>query len=426
MTVKKLLKRVPLLLFVAGLIAALAYGFRPSPLPVDLAAVGRGPLRVTVDEDGRTRIKQRYVVSAPLEGRMQRVEFKPGDKVRSPLLVIEPPAAALLDPRARDEAAARERAAASRLDQAKANRSEAQASEGFAQAEYDRLRRLTAPAQEELERAQMKHRTAEERVQAAQFGVHVAKYELELARAALRFTEPALPGEASALGGLAGWLRWRSAPYTEPVSPGKASARRFEVPPPIPNGRVLRVMKESATVVQPGTEILEVGDPEILEAEIDLLTTDAVKVPPKAMALLEHWGGKGPLKGHVRLIEPSGFMKVSALGVEEQRVNVLIDFTVPPEYRGRIGDAYRVEARIIVWEGKDVLKVPSGALSRRGKSQAVFVLGEGKAELRPIKVGHNNGLEAEILDGLAEGEQVVLHPGDKIKDGVAIVPRAAP
>jgi HlyD family secretion protein len=321
--------------------------------------------------------------------------------VRGPLLVIEPPPPSLLDARTRDEAAARVQAAESRLEQARASLREAKASETYARSEYGRVKRLSSAAPLELESAEMRQRTAQEKVRAAQFGVQVAEYELQVARAALQFTEP--------------------------VSSAETSAWRLEVPPPIEDGRVLRVMKESATVVTPGEEILEVGDPQNLEAEIDLLTTDAVKVKPGARVLLEHWGGERPLEGHVRLIEPSGFTKRSALGVEEQRVNVLIDFTVPEEYRGAVGDAYRVEARIIVWEGRDVRKVPAGALFRTAdKDWAVFVMAEGRAERRLVKVGHNNGLEAEVLDGLAEGEQVVMHPSDKIKDGVAIAPRGSP
>ena len=176
-------------------------------------------------------------------------------------------------------------------------------------------------------------------------------------------------------------------------------------------------------MVTPGAKLLEGGDPTDLEVEIEVLAADAVKIRPGAKVLMEHWGGTRPLAGHVRLVEPSGFLKVSALGVEEQRVYVIADFDDPPGQRPQLGDAYRVEARVVIWEGEKVLKVPAGALFRRGEDWAVFVVREGKARLQPVRVGHGNGLETEVLEGLAEGDEVILHPGDKIADGVAVRPR---
>lgn len=401
---KKLFKRLPWLLSGIGLVAALVYGFRPAPVPVDLGVVARGPLLVTVEEDGKTRIKQRYIVAAPIAGRMQRIQLKPGDPVtrHRPLALIEPPHALLLDPRAREEAQARVDAAEARLKQAKAQLEEAKASEDFARSDYERLKTLprSSTSTQELESATMRARTAESKVRSNESAVLVAEHELSQARAALRFTQNGPPSEGS--------------------------ARAFEVTSPI-SGRVLRVMKESETVVTLGTEILEVGDTTELEAEIDVLTTEAVKVKVGMKVFLEHWGGDSPIPGEVRLIEPSGFTKNSALGVEEQRVNVIVKFRVPLEYADAIGDAYRVDARIVVWKGDDVLRVPAGALFRNGGGkQAVYVLAEGRAVLRPVKIGHNNGLEAEVLGGLSEGDQVILHPSDKIKDGVAIAPRENP
>lgn len=401
---KKLLRKLPLLLFVGAVIAALAYGFRPVPAAVDLAEVRRGPLRVTVEKEGKTRIKQRYVVSAPLSGRMLRLKVKPGDAVdgHTPLAIIEPVNPTLLDTRARAETQARVQGTEAGLSRAQVKLKRARVAELYARMEHDRLKRLGAGAAslQELENAALKERTAGEEAAEAAFGVKVAKFDLDQARAALKFMEPQSPGE------MATWS--------------------FPVSAPIERGKVLRVMKESTTIVTPGTEILEVGDPEKLEAEIDLLTPDAVKVRKGARVLLEHWGGEKPLEGHVRLVEPSGFTKTSALGVEEQRVNVIIDFTLPEQYRGAVGDAFRVEARIIVWEGKDVLQVPAGALFRHGDGWAVFVFADGKAVRRAVTVGHNNGLEAEVVQGLEVGERVVVHPGDKIKDGVAIAPREKP
>jgi HlyD family secretion protein len=395
--VKKLLKRLPLLLSAAGLVAALAYGFRPSPVPVDVAEVARGPLLVTVDEEGKTRVSERFVVAAPLAGRMRRVKYKPGADVDGVLVEIDPPPPALLDVRARDEAQARVHGAEAGLKKAGANLARARVNEDAARSEYDRLRGTSSAAPQELETASAKASSAAEDLRAAAFAERMAVFELNQARAALRVLDPAPSADTA--------------------------VRPFEIPSPIPRGKVLRVMKESETLVTPGTEIMEVGDPETLEVVVDLLTTDAVKVRRKMRALLEHWGGDRPLEAVVRHVEPSGFTKNSALGVEEQRVNVILDFKDPAKTRGIMGDAYRVEARIVVWEGKDVLKVPSGALFRKGGGQAVWVVEGGKAVLRPVKVAHDNGREAEVLGGLKAGERVVVHPGDKVKEGVSVAPR---
>ncbi|MEZ5941932.1 MAG: HlyD family efflux transporter periplasmic adaptor subunit [Planctomycetaceae bacterium] len=197
---------------------------------------------------------------------------------------------------------------------------------------------------------------------------------------------------------------------------------RFDVVSPI-NGRVLRVLQESAAVVQPGTPLLELGDTTDLEVEVDVLSTDAVQVQPGARVSVEHWGGEKPLNGFVQLIEPSGFTRVSALGVEEQRVNVIIKFDEPLERRQGLGDAFRVEARIVIWEADDIIKLPTSALFRDGENWAVFVATDGKAQLRHVEIGHRNSQEAEVVSGLKAGEVVIEHPADQIRSGVLIVPR---
>ncbi len=399
---KRYTRRLPLMLFVLAILAGLFYGFKSHPLPVDLTTVSRGPLQLTVDEHGKSRIKQRYVVTAPLAGRLQRIELKPGADLESlrkagrPLAVLDPVQPALLDARARAEAKAKESAAKARLDEGTERLDKARKQESHARAEYDRVRRAGmngGSSRQDVEDAELKLRSFEHDLSAAKFAVQVAEFELEQARAVLK--------------------PWASPGEVEPIVIGS----------PIRKGKVLRVLQESETIVPAGAQILEVGDPENIEAEIDVLTVDAVKVRDGAKAFLEHWGGDRPLEGRVRLTEPSGFTKVSALGVEEQRVNVIVDFSVPPEWRGQLRDAYRVEARIVIWESDNVLKVPAGALFRQEKEWAVYVLAEGKAVLRTVQIGHNNGLEAEVLGGLREGDRVILHPGDKIKDGVAIVSR---
>jgi HlyD family secretion protein len=387
-----------LLLVVGGLV----YAFLPKPVPVDVAEVVRGPLRVTVDEDGKTRIRERYVVAAPLSGQMLRVGLKAGDRVaagQTILAVLEPSDPSLLDDRARAETEARVKAADSSRKQADAKLERARAAHKQAAAELARARQMLitrSTSQQEHESAVHHERIAAEELRAAQFAVQIADFELELARVAL--------------------VR------TRPRSPGDVEPWRVEIRSPI-NGQVLRVHQESATVVTPGLRLLELGDAADLEAEIDVLSHDAVKIAPGARVLLEHWGGDQPLNGRVRLVEPGGFLKISALGVEEQRVNIIIDFTDPPEKYRRLGDAYRVEARIVIWEGDDVLKVPAGALFRKGDGWAVFVAADGKAELRPVQLGHGNGMETEVLDGLDKGESVILHPSDKIKAGTAVVLR---
>lgn len=383
-------------------VALLVYAFWPRPVEVDLAQIVRGSLRVTVDEDGRTRIRERYVVSAPLTGRLLRIDLKPGDVVsagRTVLAVIEPTDPALLDDRARAEAEARVREAEAVRKQTAPKLERARAVQEQARASAKRAARLLASnniSQEEHDVALQAERVAVEDVKTAQLGVQIAEHELELARAAL--------------------VR------TRPRSPGDAELWRFEIHSPI-DGRVLRVVQESTAVVTPGQKLLEVGDPSDLEVEVDLLSSDAVKVVPGAKAFFEHWGGETPLMGRVRLVEPAGFLKISALGVEEQRVNVILDFDGPPEPRARLGDAYRVEARIVVWEADDVLKAPAGALFRQGDDWAVYAVVNGRTELRRLRVGPSNGMEREVLEGLQDGDTVVLHPGDRITPGVRVVAR---
>jgi HlyD family secretion protein len=239
--------------------------------------------------------------------------------------------------------------------------------------------------------------TAEE-CRAAQFAVRMAEYELENSKAVLACRNKRSTGE----------------PCT-----------RFSVLTPITDygHRVFRVFQESERSVAVGTQLLEVGDPTALELEIDVLSPDAVKVRPGARMILEHWGGQRPLEAQVRLVEPSGFLKISALGVEEQRVNVIGDLVSPLAERPTLGDAYRVDARIVVWEQDDVLKVPAGALFRHGDDWAVYVISAGTAKLRIVDAGANSGLEREIRSGLEEGETVLVHPSDRIHDGASVAPR---
>jgi len=399
------LKRLLLVFAAFGILALIVYAFLPKPVDVDLATPERGPLRVTVDEEGKTRIKERYVVSTPLAGRLMRIELDAGDEISAGetlLAVVEATDPALLDPRALAEAEARVKAAEAKLKQADPARQRAKTEMQYAETELGRVRALhakNAASKQELDQKERLFQASEQDYRAASFAEEIARFELELSQAALV--------------------------QTRPNGGGSVEERRFEIHAPI-TGRVLRVFEESATVVAAGARLLEVGNTADLEIEVDVLSSDAVNIKPGAPVLLEQWGGETPLRGTVRLVEPSGFTKVSALGVEEQRVNVIIDFVDPPQQRPTLGDGFRVEARIIVWERADVLKVPTSALFRHGDDWAVFVVADGRAVRRPVKTGRRNGLEAEVLDGLASGTPVIIHPSDKVEDGVAVVVREQP
>lgn len=382
----------------AGL-AGLVYLFLPEPPEVDLATVARGSMQVTVDEDGKTRIRERYVVSAPLAGRMSRIELHAGDAViagKTLLSTIEPADPSLLNDRERAEADARVKAAEAAGQRARATVEQAKEELELARHQFQRARNLigsNAISRQDYDAAEHMEAAAREQLNAAEFAVQIAEFELSLAQAAL--------------------LR------TRPQSPGAPGAWQFELVSPI-DGRVLRIFQEDATVVTPGMRLMEVGDPREMEVEVEVLSTDAVKIAPGANVWIEHWGGRPQLAARVRRVEPAGFTKVSALGVEEQRVLVLANFVNPYEQRSRLGDAFRVVARIVIWEADDVLKVPAGAMFRNGEDWAVFRVLSGRAVLTAVRVGYSNGIEAEVFEGLAPGDGVILHPTDKVRDGIRI------
>lgn len=393
------LRTVAMVVVVLGLAAAVAYALWPRPVTVESAVVHRGGLRVTVDEDGRTRIKERYVVSAPLAGRLARIALREGESVvegETVIAVIEPTDPSLLDPRMRAEAEARVRAAQAALDRASAELARASEALELAQTELHRLREAEQQGGGsgiELARAEATARIRAEEARAAGFAREIAQYEVDLARAAL----------------LSSTQERGSAPEDW----------QFEIPSPV-SGRVLRVIQKSEAVVNAGTPLVELGDPRDLEVIVDVLSSDAVAIRPGAEVSLEDWGGEEPIRGLVRLVEPAAFTKISALGVEEQRVNVVIDFAEPPEARRGLGDAYRVEARIVIWEGTDVLKAPAGAVFRDAESWAVFAIESGRAVLRHIDIGKRTGREVQALSGLEEGDRVVVYPGDRVRDGVRV------
>ena len=380
--------------------------FVPEPVEVDVATIEKGTVLVTVDEDGKTRIREKYVVSSPLMGRLLRIDLDPGDEVAAGetlLATIEPRDPELLDARTVAQAEARVSAAQAALDRTEPLLEQARIEQSNAETQLARLRDAAAAVTAmELDDAEARNRTASESLRSAKFAQAIAKFELQQAESALLRSQPRDEGDSTSENGNGGWNHTIRSPIT---------------------GRVLRVMQESSAVVTAGTPLLELGDPHDLEVVIDVLSSDAVNIKPGAAVMFEHWGGERDLHGRVRLVEPSGFTKISTLGVEEQRVNVVVDLTDPVTERESLGDGFRVEARIVVAEAKDVLRVPASSLFRPDTGWAVFRVENGRAKEVRVKVGHQNGLEAEVLEGLELGDHVVLHPSDKVADGVQITER---
>ena len=442
------IKKLVGLCVLAGIVGLVVYGFLPKPFPVDTAVIRRGSLTVSVAEDGKTRVRDRFLISAPLAGRLHRIKVRAGDPVsisesvdrlaansnanghggsnseevtssfspgNSPaieLAIIDPIDPGLLDSRQIAQAELRAKSLDASQQNAAAARAKANVALEWAKLDMDRRTGLSgkgANTKQELEDAQMLVRSRTEELNAAKFAEQTAKYEWELARAALLRSKPLAPEDAE---------KWQ-----------------LRLQSPI-NGLVMKVIQESETIVQQGTPLLEVGDPRDLEIDIEVLSTDAVKIRPGQTVWLKHWGGEKPLQAHVRLVEPSGYLKLSALGVEEQRVHVIAQFDTPYAERPTLGDGYRVEAEIVLSEKDDVLKVPTGALFRENSSAhseptdkptadfwAVFVVEKGLAVKRRIEVGRRNGLEAEVLNGLNESDLVIIHPSDRIQNQIQVLPR---
>jgi HlyD family secretion protein len=395
-------RRLLYTVLVLGIGGGLAYAFREQPRAVDMAEVSRGDMRVTLDGEGRTRVRDVYVVSAPVGGRKLRISQKVGAPVlagKTVLAAIEPNDPSFLDVRSEAEAAARIKAAEAASALANADLKRFQAELDFAHADHKRATELVKRgtiSTRDLERADLAVRTREAAVSTAEAGRRVKRYQLETARAAL--IDPSETGGARS-GGCCVQVR-------SPV-----------------DGQVLRVLVESESVVQAGAPLVEIGDPGRLEIIVDLLSSDAVQVRVGDEVLIDEWGGDTVLPGTVRHIEPAGFTKISALGIEEQRVNVLIDLTGPSEAYARLGHGFRVETNIVIWRAKDILLLPMSALFRSDDDWAVFSVAAGKAALRRVRIGHTNGTHAELLDGLGSGDKIIEHPSDIIVDGSLVVAR---
>ncbi|MFN6046154.1 MAG: efflux RND transporter periplasmic adaptor subunit [Verrucomicrobiota bacterium] len=382
-------------LVLALLVSLVMWGLWPKPVMVETGVIARSPLTVRVSEEGKTRIRNRYVVAAPVGGMMQRVVLRPGDEVNANETIITrivPQTAPLIDPRARIQAQ-------EAVSMHKANRKRAVESQAalkiaadLAAVERDRafaVKERGAVSALDLDRVEAEATAKAAELRAAEFALQVIDHELAQALAVL---------EQPASGA------------TDPV---------VEIRSPV-TGKVLTVMQESETMMNPGQPIIEVGDPADIEIEAEILSRDAVTIEAGDEVLIEQWGGAEALKGRVRRVEPAAFTKVSALGVEEQRVIVLIDLQSADGKAKALGDRFRVEVRVAVWHADDVLVSPAGALFREGNQWKTFVMRDGRAQLTPVEVGHSDGRFSQILSGLAVGDKVLLHPPDTVVDGSAV------
>lgn len=393
-----------ILWFVIGLLVlgGLAIAFRPKAVAVDLVEVSRGSLIESVLDEGQTRVRDIFVLSAPVGGRMLRIDADVGDAVTADTTVIariEPSDPAFLDVRSEAEAKAGVQAGEAALALARGELDQARAELSFAKSEVSRARQLIrtgAIPQRRLDDAESTFRSRTAGLAAAEAAVRMRRFELERARARLM-----VPGEMHK-----NHKDCDCVPVRSPV-----------------DGRILRILHESEGVVAAGERLAELGDPRNLEIVADFLSTDAVRVEEGMPVLIENWGGPAPLHGKVRRVEPYGFMKVSALGIEEQRVNIVIDLTDPYTAWQRLGHGFRIEARIVLWQGADVLRVPVSALFRDAGKWAVFVMDQGRARLRPVTLGRRNDRHAEIADGVGEGALIVRHPSRRLSDGVRIEQR---
>jgi HlyD family secretion protein len=389
---KHLARRVLPWLGALALLALIVWGLWPKPVVVETGVAARSPLTVRVAEEGKTRVRNRYIVAAPVAGNMRRVPLKPGDTVeagKTLLTSIEPVAAPLLDPRSRVQAEAVVSMHESSRKRAEESLTAARAALTLAEADRDRMRSVKRDGSlSESDRDRMEAEAAIKaaEVRAAEFAMQVIDYELAQARAVLERPDISTAGNL------------------------------VEVKSPV-SGRVLKVMQESETVVSPGMAILEIGDPQDIEIEAEILSRDAVSIQPGDSVEIDQWGGDAPLKGRVRRVEPAAFTKISSLGVEEQRVIVLSDLIDPPEAARALGDRYRVEVRVAVWHADDVLAAPAGALFREGNAWKTYIYQNGRARLAAVEAGHTDGRFTEVLSGLKAGDKLLMHPPDAISDG---------
>jgi len=391
-------------LIISGIVAAvillIVYGFLPKPVNVVTSNVKRGMFADVVEEEGKTRVKERFVISAPVAGYMRRVMLDAGDAVKKGQVVVElePLRSVVLDPRSRAEAEAAVSAAEAALKAAEENLKAAVAEAQYAASNLDRIQDLfkeSLVSQDKLDNAEREAKRTEAIRLSSEADVRVARFELDKAKSALHYSA---------------------------AERGTSGNHIVTVRSPS-DGRVLKLHRESEGTVTAGEPLIDIGDPSYLEVKVEVLSDSAVRISPGTRVIFERWGGQFPLEGIVRTVEPEAFTKISSLGVEEQRVLVIADFTSTPENLLELGDGYRVEARFIIWEGKDILQVPANALFRKDSAWSVFTVDNGRARERNVNIGHQNGLAAEILSGLNEGEEVILYPDESIRDGTKVKKR---
>lgn len=380
------------------IIGLLVWGFWPKPVLVESVQVKTAPLQVNIEEDGQTRVIDRYIIRAPVAGMTCRMHLNVGDKVERnhTLLNITPLESPVLDSRSRAQAEAQVAAAKAALKASKQQAQAAKANAELAFAEFQRYQSLLQKglvSQDSFDRAQTQSQTAQAQQRSADFQVEVANYELQSALTTLQFSAT--------------------------DSTAKAATEKLAIKSPI-NGKILKVSRECEGPVTIGEALLEVGNPQALEIAVDVLSADAVKIHPGMKVLLERWGGENTLEAVVRQVEPIGFTKVSALGVEEQRVLVISDFTSSAEQWQSLGDGYSVEAKFILWQDDEVLQVPSSALFRYQDGWAVFAIDNNTAKRQIVKIGQRNGLSVQILEGLNENQTIINHPSEAIEDGTPI------
>ncbi len=387
-----------------ALVGALFWALRPQEIPVDTSKVGRANFLVTVDEEGKTRIRDVFVVAAPFAGTVRRSPVKVGDSVvkdETTVAVIDPPAPTIRDVRTSLELETQVKTCEAAVKLADAELRQAQAELKFAEGEFERTQTLTrkgVAASRTLERVEADLKQRQAAVARAEANILLRKSELDGARA-----RQLGPEEATA-------------------RTGAAATCSLEVKSP-ESGNILKLIAESEQTLNIGAPLLEIGDPSNLEIVIELLSADAVKVKPGAKAAIEGWGGP-TLHARVTRVEPSGFTKVSALGIEEQRVKTILTLEGPSKDWERLGHDYRVFARIEVFQAPDTLVVPLGALFRRGADWCVFTVMDGRAQVRVVGIGERNNSSAQVLSGLVEGEEFILHPSDRVVDGVRVQERA--
>jgi HlyD family secretion protein len=378
-------------------VLAILYGFLPQTQDVDLVRLARGPLQVTIEEEGRTRLKERFVISAPTAGYIRRIEAKVGDPVKKgqTVVVLEPLRSQALDPRSRAEAEAVIPAAEASLAAAEERERAATADADYIEKRLARITNLFSRgsvAKDQLDQTDSEAKKARAVQRSAKAAADVARSELERAKTTLRN-------------------------YAAVKRTGGNGT--VDVASPV-SGAVFKIHRESEGVVQVGEPLMDIGNAGNLEVRVEVLSSDAVRIGPGMTVLFKRWGRDEPLAGRVRRVEPAGFTKLSSLGVEEQRVLVIVDITSPSEMWRVLGDGYRIEAHFVVWEGRDVLQVPTSALFRSGKEWSVFVEENGKARRRAVEVGQRTGWSAQLLSGLKENDSVVAYPDDTISDGARI------